>query len=84
MKSQNLVQNKLILRLRVAYKSFRNYKQDFVAIWEDLYKKSKGIIYGSDRENANFLSTLISTKGSLVRGYLTKNYIENTTYLKMN
>ena len=55
-----------------SYKSFRNYKQDFVAIWEDLYKKSKGIIYGSDRENANFLSTLISTKGSLVRGYLTK------------
>ena len=55
-----------------SYKSFRNYKQDFVSIWEELYKKSKGVIYGADKENANFLSTLISTKGSLIRGYLTK------------
>lgn len=55
-----------------SYKSFRNYKQDFVNVWEDVYQKSKGVIYGADRENANFLSTLISTKGSLIRGYLTK------------
>lgn len=55
-----------------SYKMYRNYKQYFAAAMEDLYEKSKNLLYGVDNENANFLSTLISTKGSLIRGYLTK------------
>lgn len=55
-----------------AYKDYRNYKQDFVTIWDEVYNKTKDVMYRGDRENANFLSTLTSTKGSLIRGYVTK------------
>lgn len=55
-----------------SYKSYRDYKQYFAATMDDIYNKSKSLLYGVDTENANFLSTLISTKGSLIRGYLTK------------
>lgn len=55
-----------------AYKEYRNYKQDFVGIWDEVYNKTKDVLYRGDRENANFLSTLTSTKGSLIRGYVTK------------
>lgn len=55
-----------------AYKDYRNYKEDFVNIWDEVYTKTKDVMYRGDRENANFLSTLTSTKGSLIRGYVTK------------
>ena len=54
-----------------SYKDYRNYKTDFVDAWERIYKKSKNVLYLGDKENANFNSTLNSTKGSLIRGYLT-------------
>lgn len=55
-----------------SYKSYRDYKQYFASTMDEIYNKSKSLLYGVDTENANFLSTLISTKGSLIRGYLTK------------
>jgi ribonucleoside-triphosphate reductase len=55
-----------------SYMNYRNYKKEFVMAWEEIYQKSKNVLYLGDRENANFNSALISTKGSLVRGYLTK------------
>ena len=54
-----------------SYKDYRNYKTDFVNAWERIYKKSKNVLYLGDKENANFNSTLNSTKGSLIKGYLT-------------
>lgn len=56
-----------------SYANYRNYRKDIVEIWEDIYQKTKDVLYLGDRENANFNSALISTKGSLVRGYLTKD-----------
>lgn len=55
-----------------SYREYRNYKKDFVRTWSDVYQQSKNVLYLGDKENANFDSTLNSTKGSLIRGYLTK------------
>jgi ribonucleoside-triphosphate reductase len=58
--------------IAASYMNYRNYKKEFAMAWEEIYQKSKNVLYLGDRENANFNSALISTKGSLVRGYLTK------------
>ena len=58
--------------IAASYMNYRNYKKEFVMAWEEIYQKSENVLYLGDRENANFNSALISTKGSLVRGYLTK------------
>jgi anaerobic ribonucleoside-triphosphate reductase len=55
-----------------SYKEYRNYKKDFVHLWDEVYRKSSDVLYLGDKENANFNSTLNSTKGSLIRGNLTK------------
>ena len=55
-----------------SYKSYRDYKQCFISTMDEVFQKSKTLLYGVDRENANFDSNLISTKNSLIRGYLTK------------
>lgn len=60
-----------------SYKSYRNYKQCFVATMDEVFQKSKSLLYGVDKENANFDSNLISTKNSLIRGYLTKELYRN-------
>ncbi len=36
----------------------RNYKQDFVRMMDDVYKKSQSIMYVGDKENANTDSAL--------------------------
>ena len=54
-----------------SYANYRNYRKDTVEMFEELYKKTKDVLFLGDRENANYNSALISTKGSLVRGYLT-------------
>lgn len=59
-----------------SYKDYRNYKTSFINTWETIYQKSKNVLYLGDKENANFNSTLNSTKGSLIRGYLTKELYE--------
>ena len=49
-----------------SYRDYRNYKQDFVRMMDDVYKKSQSIMYIGDKENANTDSALVSTKRSLI------------------
>ncbi len=55
-----------------SYRDYRNYKQDFVRMLDDVYKKSQSIMYIGDKENANTDSALVSTKRSLVFNQLNK------------
>ncbi len=49
-----------------SYRDYRNYKQDFVRMMDDVYKKSQSFMYVGDKENANTDSALVSTKRSLI------------------
>lgn len=60
-----------------SYRSYRDYKKCFITTMDEVFEKSRGLLYGVDRENANFDSNLISTKNSLIRGYLTKELYKN-------
>ncbi len=55
-----------------SYRDYRNYKQEFVRMLDDVYKKSQSIMYIGDKENANTDSALVSTKRSLVFNQLNK------------
>ena len=49
-----------------SYRDYRNYKQDFVRMLDDVYMKSQSIMYVGDKENENTDSALVSTKRSLI------------------
>ena len=49
-----------------SYRDYRNYKQDFVEMLDEVYKKSQSIMYIGDKENSNTDSALVSTKRSLI------------------
>lgn len=55
-----------------SYRDYRNYKQEFVRMLDDVYKKSQSIMYIGDKENANTDSALVSTKRSLIFNQLNK------------
>lgn len=55
-----------------AYQEYRDYKNTYAKSWEHLKKDADAIIFLGDKENANFDSSLVSTKGSLIKGSLTK------------
>lgn len=55
-----------------AYQEYRDYKNTYAKSWEQLKEDADQIIFLGDKENANFDSSLVSTKGSLVKGALTK------------
>lgn len=55
-----------------SYRDYRNYKQDFVRMLDDVYKRSQSIMYIGDKENANTDSALVSTRRSLVFNQLNK------------
>ena len=55
-----------------SYKDYRNYKQDFVQMLDEVYKKSQSIMYIGDKENSNTDSALVSTKRSLIFNELNK------------
>ena len=55
-----------------SYRDYRNYKQEFVRMLDDVYKKSQSIMYVGDKENANTDSALVSTKRSLIFNQLNK------------
>ena len=55
-----------------SYRDYRNYKQDFVRMMDDVYKKSQSIMYIGDKENSNTDSALVSTKRSLIFNQLNK------------
>lgn len=64
-----------------SYKDYRNYKVDFVHILDEVYKKSQGIRYLGDRDNANTDSALVPTQRSLIynelNGELYKKFFLN-------
>ena len=55
-----------------SYRDYRNYKQDFVQMLDEVYKKSQSIMYIGDKENSNTDSALVSTKRSLIFNQLNK------------
>lgn len=59
-----------------SYQEYRDYKTKDAKVLEELFQKSKEVLYLGDRENANFDSALISTKGSLIRGLTTRTMYE--------
>lgn len=59
-----------------SYRDYRNYKQDFVRMLDDVYKKSQSIMYIGDKENSNTDSALVSTRRSLIFNQLNKQLYE--------
>ena len=55
-----------------SYRDYRNYKQDFVHMLDEVYMKSQSIMYIGDKENSNTDSALVSTKRSLIYNQLNK------------
>ncbi len=52
-------------RVAKSYRDYRNYRQDFVKILDNVYRKVQAIDFIGDRSNANTDSTLVSTKRCL-------------------
>ena len=65
-----------------SYRSYRNYKTEFVGTLDKIFKQSHSALYLGDKENSNADSSLASTKQSLIRGYLTKELYEQTFLTK--
>ena len=55
-----------------SYRDYRNYKQDFVHMLDEVYSRSQSIMYIGDKENSNTDSALVSTKRSLIYNQLNK------------
>lgn len=56
-----------------SYRDYRNYKQDFVQMLDEVYKKSQSIMCIDDKENSNTEQLLlVSTKRSLIFNQLNK------------
>ena len=55
-----------------AIRDYRNYKQDFVRMLDDVYKRRTSLSCVGDKENANTDSALVSTKRSLIFNQLNK------------
>ncbi len=56
-----------------SYAEYRYYKTNYAKTFEQLRQDADDVLRLGDRENANFDSSLVSTKGSLIKGYLTKS-----------
>lgn len=56
-----------------SYQEYRDYKTSYAKAFNELKEYADEVLYRGDRENANYDSALISTKGSLLRGHLAKN-----------
>ena len=54
------------------YRQYRNYKQDFVRMLDEVYRKEQEQRYVGDVSNANTDSTMVSTQRSLSYGLLSK------------
>ncbi|HIR35949.1 MAG TPA: anaerobic ribonucleoside-triphosphate reductase [Candidatus Faecimorpha stercoravium] len=55
-----------------SYRSYRNYKQEFAKMLDEVYAASQSIMYIGDKENSNADSALVSTKRSLSYNELNK------------
>lgn len=58
--------NNIAPNVAKSYRDYRNYKQDFAAMYNDVYAKANKIYFRGDKENANADSALVSTKRVLV------------------
>lgn len=74
--------DKIDTEIAASYKSYRDYKNCFINTMDEVYKKSKSLLFGVDKENSNYDSNLISTKNSLIRGYLTKELYKSFFFSK--
>ena len=54
------------------YSDYRNYKQDFIHLLDEVYVASQGIRFIGDKENANTDSALVATKRCLIFNELNK------------
>lgn len=71
----NLVENTLEEfnpKVAKSYRDYRNYKQDFVHMMDEVFKASQHIRFIGDKENSNTDSTLVATKRCLVFNELNK------------
>lgn len=59
-------------KISESYRSYRNYKVDFVGMLDQVYNKAQSVLYIGDKENSNADSSLVSTKRSLIAGELSK------------
>ena len=57
-----------------SYRSYRNYKKTLAEMTDRVWNRTQTILYRGDKENSNADSTLVSTKQSLVRGELAKQF----------
>lgn len=74
-KMHNLVESaleELFPEVAKSYRDYRNYKQDFIHMLDDVYRRSQSIMYIGDKENSNSDSALVSTKRSLIFNELNK------------
>ena len=55
-----------------SYRDYRNYKQDFIHMLDEVYVASQAIRYIGDKSNANTDSSLVATKRSLIFNQLNK------------
>lgn len=58
--------NNISPKVAQSYRDFRNWKQEFAAMYNDVYSKANMIYFRGDKENANADSSLVSTKRVLV------------------
>ena len=59
------------------YRQYRNYKQNFVKMLDEVYTKEQEQRYVGDVSNANTDSTMVSTQRSLSYGLLSKELYRN-------
>ena len=55
-----------------SYRDYRNYKQDFVRMLDDVYKKSQSIMYIGDKENSNTDRGVVDRERGLIGNGLKK------------
>lgn len=69
-------------KVAASYRNYRNYRQDFVKMLDNVYQKVQAIDFIGDRSNANTDSTLVSTKRCLgwneLNGEFYKKFFLNT------
>lgn len=59
-------------RVAKSYRDYRNYKQDFVHMMDEVFKASQHIRFIGDKENSNTDSALVATKRCLIFNELNK------------
>ena len=60
-----------------SYRSYRNYKTNFVGMLDHVYQKAQSVLYIGDKENSNADSSLVSTKRSLIASELSQELYNN-------